>query len=173
MNKDYCEACEASLVDKITYKGGNKIMCFVCFNLYEERKKAVRAVDKMCHRAGQEVGMDLSELEDSGKRETYASGCVREPQNGKGRYDLIGTEGLRRLALVYELGSKKYAERNWEKGGKYSRNLCSALRHLVRWMAGERGEDHLAMCCWNLFAIMEYEKTYRAGDDMSKNGGRS
>ena len=105
-------------------------------------------------------------LKDGGTRIQYDSGCVRENDTGRGAYELIGLEGLKRISRIYELGAKKYSERNWEKGGLWSRNLRSALRHMVQWMEGDSGEDHLAMACWNLFAIMEYEKTYKAGNDI-------
>lgn len=93
-------------------------------------------------------------LEDSGAREEYGTGAVRDIQEGKGRYDLIPHGPLRRLAIHYEAGAKKYDERNWEKGIPTSRCFSSAVRHLYRWLDGSRSEDHLAAAVWNIFAIM-------------------
>ena len=94
---------------------------------------------------------------DNGKRTQYESGALREPQEGKGRFDLITPYGLMRLARWYELGAKKYADRNWEKGMPWSRYVDSAFRHLVKYMMGDRSEDHLAAIAWNVFALMHYE----------------
>ena len=52
---------------------------------------------------------------DSGKREGFATGMVRDTREGKGRFELITPIALRRLALVYEKGAAKYAARNWER----------------------------------------------------------
>ena len=41
-------------------------------------------------------------LEDSGERQQFDTGAVRDPAKGKGRYDLITPHGLKRLALHYE-----------------------------------------------------------------------
>ena len=96
-------------------------------------------------------------LEDSGERQQFDTGAVRDPAKGKGRYDLITPHGLKRLALHYEAGAAKYDDRNWEKGIPASRCFSSAVRHLFRWIAGERKEDHLAAAAWNIFAIMHFE----------------
>ena len=97
-------------------------------------------------------------LRDSGKREEMETGAQREPQDERGRYDLITPHALRRLAILYEKGSKKYSDRNWEKGIPASRMFSSAVRHLFQWIAGNRDEDHLAAAAWNIFCIMHYEE---------------
>ncbi len=103
-------------------------------------------------------GGDLPFLEDSGERQQFDTGAVRDPAEGKGRYDLITPHGLRRLALHYEAGAKKYDDRNWERGIPASRCFSSAVRHLYRWLNGERKEDHLAAAAWNIFAIMHFQE---------------
>jgi len=105
-------------------------------------------------------------LKDSGKREQYKSGAVRDVREGKGRFDLISPFALMRLARVYEKGSKKYKDRNWEKGFPYSRVLDSAIRHIVQFMMGYEDEDHLAQAAWNLFAIMHFQETHPGLDDL-------
>ena len=96
-------------------------------------------------------------LEDSGERIDYGTGAVRDISSGKGRYDLIPPYPLKRLAIHYENGAEKYEERNWEKGIPTSRCFSSAIRHLYRWLDGERGEDHLSAAVWNIFTIIHHE----------------
>jgi hypothetical protein len=101
---------------------------------------------------------------DSGQRESFDSGMVRDQRTGKGRYDLISPLALRRLAQLYERGAVKYEARNWEQGAPFCRFLDSAARHLQQYMAGERTEDHLAAVAWNVFAIMHFEEVGRAAE---------
>lgn len=107
-----------------------------------------------------------TKLKDSGHREIFSNGYVREPKTGLGRYDLLPPEALQRMALHYEQGAIKYAPRNWEKGGLWSVNVNSAMRHLVVWLMGDDSEDHLAACCWNLWAVMWYEKHHQELNDI-------
>lgn len=97
-------------------------------------------------------------IHDSGAREDFGTGAKRDTQEGKGRFDLITPVGLFRLARWYELGAKKYSERNWEKGIPVSRCVSSAFRHLAKYLAGYKDEDHLAAVVWNVFAIMHFER---------------
>lgn len=98
-------------------------------------------------------------INDSGQRISYGEGmAIREPASGKGRFDLVSPFALSRLAKWYELGSRKYADRNWEKGMPFSRYLDSALRHLNKYAMGIEDEDHLAAAAWNVFAIMHHEE---------------
>lgn len=108
-------------------------------------------------------------IHDSGTREEFPSGMVRDRREGKGRYDLISPFALRRLAGVYERGARKYADRNWEKGAPFGRFLDSALRHIQQYMVGKADEDHLAQAAWNLLCIMHFEELGRTDlDDRPK-----
>lgn len=98
-----------------------------------------------------------SGLVDSGARENFKTGAIREPATGKGRFDLVSPFALHRLARHYENGATKYAVRNWEKGLSVSRCMDSAMRHINQYMMGATDEDHLAAAAWNLFAVMHYE----------------
>jgi len=102
-------------------------------------------------------------LKDSGKREQFGSGMVREPNLDRGRYDLISPIALRALAVHYERGCKKYSERNWERGGPMSRHLNSAIRHLQDYLEGDRSEDHLSACVWNCFCITHNGEMMKRG----------
>ena len=106
------------------------------------------------------------DLKDKGERVEFTTGMIREPNDGRGRYDLISPIMLRRLAILYERGAEKYTkkdetgnvissgERNWEKGGKLSRFLNSAIRHIQQYLEGYRDEDHIIQAIWNLTSIV-------------------
>ena len=101
----------------------------------------------------------LNGIDDGGQRISYGEGkAIREPSAGKGRYDLITPFGIMRLAKWYELGSKKYADRNWEKGMPFSRYIDSAKRHIDKYIMGMTDEDHLAAAVWTLLAIIHPEE---------------
>ncbi len=84
--------------------------------------------------------------------------AIREVTTGKGRFDLISPFAEERLAKWFELGAKKYADRNWEKGMKFSRYLDSAKRHINKYVQGDETEDNLAAAVWNLMAIIHHEE---------------
>ena len=108
--------------------------------------------------------MSYQEVKDSGKREEFSTGSVRDIREGKGRYDLIPPKSLRRLAQHYENGAKKYGDRNWEKGQPLSRYLDSAIRHTFNYLDGQRDEDHLIAAIWNLMAIIDHEERIKLGE---------
>lgn len=97
-------------------------------------------------------------IKDSGKRQQFNTGAVRDAQSGKGRYDLLPMRAIARLARHFEAGAKKYGDRNWEKGIPISRYMDSGMRHLCKYMQGERDEDHLAACAWNIMCAMDTEE---------------
>lgn len=90
--------------------------------------------------------------------QTFDTGSVRNQDAANVRYDLISPVGLRRLAETCSEGSKKYGDRNWEKGQPASELLNRTLKHVNDWIAGDRSEDHLAHAAWNLFALMHFEE---------------
>lgn len=99
---------------------------------------------------------------DSGVREEFDSGMVRDTQAGKARFDLLLPERvpydrqmLTRAAALMERGQSKYGERNWEKANsatELGRAQSSALRHLMQYLSGESDEDHAAAVIFNLIA---------------------
>ncbi len=98
------------------------------------------------------------ETKDSGERLEFETGSRRDTQNGKPRYDLVGVEGLTRLAGLMARGAEKYGENNWRLGQKASRYYSSMFRHMMQWAAGDDSEDHLAAVCFNAFGIMHLEE---------------
>lgn len=99
--------------------------------------------------------MQFKGVKDSGKRQSFGTGAVRDIQTGKGRYDLLPVRAIRRLAQHYENGSRKYGDRNWEKGIPLSRMMDSAMRHIFKALEGLQEEDHLTACAWNILGIVE------------------
>jgi len=99
---------------------------------------------------------------DSGEREHYSTGMVRDTEAGKPRFDLCRPKGipytaqmLTRFAALMARGAQKYGERNWEKArtqDELDRYHSSAERHLHQWLAGETDEDHAAAVLFNITA---------------------
>lgn len=90
---------------------------------------------------------------DSGDRTVFSTGSVRDMHEGKGRCDLLPMCVLLRLARHYENGCKKYGDRNWEKGIPAHSFADSAMRHIFKYMDGQRDEDHLIAAIWNLCGL--------------------
>lgn len=105
----------------------------------------------------------FNEVKDSGQHQAFATGSKRDTREGKGRFDLIPSYALKRLAQHFENGAKKYDERNWEKGQPLARYLDSAIRHAYAYLAGSRDEDHLAAIAWNALACIETENRIQNG----------
>lgn len=104
---------------------------------------------------------------DSGKRQEFASGAVRDTVEGKPRYSLIPVKALRRWADLMARGASKYGERNWELGMLTSRFLDSGMRHLFSYLEGDRTEDHLAAVLFNVGAMIHFEDT--EWDDLNES----
>lgn len=107
-------------------------------------------------------------VKDSGVRESFATGAVRDTSEGKPRFDLLPVTALRRIADHYAAGAKKYDAWNWAKGIVYSRCFESAMRHLSQWREGDRSEDHLAAVCFNVMCLLDYDVRARTDlDDLT------
>lgn len=100
----------------------------------------------------------MTKVKDSGARQVFATGSKRDTNINKGRFDLIPSQMMFRLAKHYEAGAVKYDDRNWEKGQPISRCLDSCLRHIEKYKDGWNDEDHLSAAIWNIAAIIHFEK---------------
>ncbi len=113
-------------------------------------------------------------MRDSGKRENFGGGAVRDTQEGKSRPDLISPFAEERLGDWLATGAKKYAERNWEKGMFIGRCVASMKRHMMKYMQGATDEDHMAAVMCNAMFILHFEEGIKKGfideslDDMPK-----
>ena len=54
----------------------------------------------------------------------------------------------------YEDGSKKYSERNWEKGIPLHCFIDSAVRHYIKVRRGDNDEPHERAFVWNILGAM-------------------
>ena len=104
------------------------------------------------------------EIKDSGTRQEFSTGAVRDAQIGKGRYDMVPMATLAALAQHYEKGCLKYGENNWQKGIPVMRFLDSAMRHLSKAMAGMNDENHMISALWNIFSGYETLLRTQLGD---------
>lgn len=107
--------------------------------------------------------------QDSGERQEYSSGMVRDVSAGKPRFDLTyasdlpyGDQMLTRFAELMARGAEKYGERNWEQSEtaeELRRFQESAIRHFFQWLWGEQdGEDHAAAVYFNIMAAERLER---------------
>lgn len=101
------------------------------------------------------------QVKDSGVRQEYPSGMVRDTTKNKTLWSLV-YDGpmLKRWAEHLTKGARKYSARNWMKAGgdeEKERATDSAARHFAQWMAGETDEDHAAAVFFNI-NVVEYVK---------------
>lgn len=95
----------------------------------------------------------------SGSLTTYPSGATRSNDTARLRYDLCSPIALEAYAERMALGAQVHGDRNWEKGLPASACVRHLLRHLVKWMAGDRTDDHLAAVLWNAAALVHIERS--------------
>ena len=96
-------------------------------------------------------------MNDSGKRQQFATGAVRDAAADKPRVGLISPVALERLGEWLGEGAKKYDDRNWERGIPIQRSVESLFRHLLAYMDGRWDEDHMAAVMCNAMFIMHTE----------------
>ena len=99
------------------------------------------------------------------------------------RFDLIPAGPLMALAEHYGKGSRKYADRNWEKGYEWGKSFAAMQRHAWLFWQGEdydvhkpdcpvgclehTGSHHLTAVAWHAFALMEWARTHPELDTRS------
>ena len=89
---------------------------------------------------------------------------------GKTRHDLVPQFAQEQYAKVLTAGGEKYADRNWERGMRWSKALASMKRHVLAFESGEdydkeTGLLHVAHIMCNAGFLTEYYKIYPQGDD--------
>jgi len=95
-------------------------------------------------------------MHDSGERQEFATGAVRDTAEDKPRPDLISPFARERLGKWLMQGAKKYSARNWEKGIPISRSLASLHRHLMAFEQGLDDEDHAAAVMCNAMFVLDH-----------------
>ena len=89
-------------------------------------------------------------IKDSGDRTLFSTGSVRDMHEGKGRLDLLPCSAILELSKHCENGALKYGERNVDKGIPQHSFIDSGLRHLFKYLRGDRDENHLVAALWNI-----------------------
>lgn len=95
---------------------------------------------------------------DSGEREQFASGMVRDVTKGKTQWHRVADGPmLQRWAEHITAGAKKYPDidgvPNWMKAqseAEYKRFREGAFRHFMQFMNGDNDEDHAAAVFFNI-----------------------
>lgn len=97
------------------------------------------------------------------------------------RFDLIPSGPLWEMAEHFGKGARKYADRNWERGYKWSLSFGALCRHLFAWWMGEDFDSHKPGCApdctthteshhliavaWHAFALREFSLRSIGTDD--------
>lgn len=99
------------------------------------------------------------DLKDSGERQSFSSGMIRDTTEGKTNFlNVFFGPMLSRWAEHLTKGRKKYPDvapgtPNWTLAAgeeEYLRAKESAARHFFQWLQGDRDEDHAAAVYFNL-----------------------
>lgn len=102
-------------------------------------------------------------IKDSGQRENFNTGSVRDCREGKGRFDLLPLFAEEELSKHFEAGALKYGDNNWLKGQQLSRYLDSARRHLNKAARGQTDENHFVAAAWNIMCLIDTQKRISLG----------
>ena len=71
------------------------------------------------------------------------------------------------LSKHYEDGSRKYGDRNWEKGIPYHCFIDSGIRHYIKFLRGDQDEPHDRAFLWNMFGLLWTIENKPEMDDMN------
>ena len=105
-------------------------------------------------------------IKDSGNRSEFSTGAVRDMSEGKGRMDLLPWHGVMEVSRHCEEGAKKYGENNVDKGIPMHSLADSAMRHMAKFIAGHKDEDHLRAAAWNILWALEFRETMPELNDL-------
>lgn len=97
-------------------------------------------------------------IKDSGKREEFISGMVRDTGDKPRFLRIFFGPMAERWAIHLHKGSKKYPDTgigipNWSLANgemELQRFKESALDHMIKWLRGDRDEDHAAAIFFNV-----------------------
>jgi hypothetical protein len=97
----------------------------------------------------------------------------RKDDGGKVRVELFPGDALFAISQVLTFGANKYADRNWEKGMKWSRVFGALMRHMWCWWQGddkdpETGFSHLWHAGACVVFLISYELRNTGTDDRGK-----
>ena len=90
----------------------------------------------------------------------FGTGAVRSSDAEDVRYDLISPIGLEAVARTCAEGAAKYGDFNWEKGMPVHDLLNHVLRHIYKYLSGDRSEPHLPHAAWGVLAAIHFEQLW-------------
>jgi hypothetical protein len=109
-------------------------------------------------------------IKDSGQRTEFSTGAKRDMHDGKGRMDLLPCTAIIELSKHCENGAIKYGERNVDKGIPQHSFIDSGLRHLFKYLRGDRDENHLVAALWNIAWAVEQDVNKPDLNDLPTRG---
>lgn len=134
------------------------------FDLAHHAETTPRAISKSVARAtgGADVWPPATDAPAPMVAPPVADGGGLRYNEGKNKVELIPPEWPWALGMVLTRGAIKYADRNWERGMSWAYMVGSILRHLLKFMCGERydkesGNHHMAHAAWNCLGLMSYD----------------
>ena len=139
---------------------------------YENMISSTEAAD-ILNKILQPDTTDSPRILDSGNRRQFASGAVRDIQEGKGDMVSLPNAAILRLSKHYENGALKYGRWNYTKGIPVSSFMDSALRHLFKYLDGWDDEDHLSAAAFNVLGAMEMEAKHKELLDIPSREGKN
>lgn len=88
------------------------------------------------------------------------------------KWHLLPYDAISELVGVFTVGSRKYEERNWEKGMAWSRVFNSTQRHLTDWFQKRETFDpdgtglrNIAQATWGCLVLLAWELRGAGEDD--------
>lgn len=102
----------------------------------------------------------MTTKEHNGESVRFSTGAIRSSDAESTRYDLVSPIGLEAVAKACAEGAARYGDFNWEAGMPVHDLLNHALRHVYRYLSGDRSEDHLGHAAWGLMAAIHSEQVW-------------
>lgn len=143
---------------------------------YKEKKFCTHCLKDTLHSDGECTNHESVNLEDptyQGIQEHASPTGSLRFNTGKPNMSNIPPEFLLGMAEVLTQGEAKYGKNNWKKGNYTSVPYDSAMRHILKWQAGERldeesKENHLFHAAVNIMMMWYYEENFPDMDDREK-----
>lgn len=140
----------------------------------KDRAVPPRAAQVRMQSPGERLHNALADFQEGTPSEEFPNGLAGKELEvdgvNKPRFDLIPPKALRELAELYDMGAKKYGDRNWEYGRPWGDYIAACYRHLNAFHAGEEydpkdGQHHLASVAWLALALMTFRDTHQELDN--------
>lgn len=141
-----------------------------------EQSKGARAEKALAEWMGLSV-MYQTDPAKSGEVRTVDPTTGAEKGSKLARYDLLPVRPLWQLAEHFGKGAQKYADRNFEKGYKWSLSYAALQRHANLFWGGEdidpeTGSNHMIAVAWHALALVLFGETHPEKDDRPKGGAK-